>query len=72
MDVPDDEGKDLPDFDAAMAHARKLARLEVSEMVKEEGRVVLHHRIEIEDEQRAVLGTVHFRDVVEVETSPRS
>lgn len=55
-----------------MAHARNFARFEVSEMVKEEGRVVLHHRIDIEDKQRAVLGTVHFREVVEVESSIES
>ena len=38
-----------------------------AETAKDEGRVVLHHRIDIEDERGAVLDTVHFRDAVKVE-----
>ena len=67
IDVPDDEGVELPDLEAARAHAVQCARVMFGEMAKDEGRVVLHHRIDIEDEQGAVLDTVHFRDAVTVE-----
>lgn len=67
MDVPDDEGRELPDLDAARARARALACFEVSEMVKEQGRVALNHRIDIEDAEGTILETVWFRDVVRME-----
>jgi hypothetical protein len=67
MDVPDDEGEDLPDLHAARAYADRQARALVGESAKQEGRIVLWHRIDIEDEQGAVLDVVHFRDVVQVE-----
>jgi hypothetical protein len=68
MDVPDDEGKEMPSVDAARAYAFDLARFELSEMVKNEGRVTLQHRIDIEDERHRVVDTVWFRDVVQVES----
>ena len=68
MDVPDDEGKEMPSVDAARAYAVDLARFELSEMVKDEGRVTLQHRIDIEDERHRVVDTVWFRDVVQVES----
>ena len=67
MDVPDEEGKDLPDLESARAHAERLARFEASEAVKEQGRVVLNHRIDVEDDQHRILHPVWFRDVVQVE-----
>jgi hypothetical protein len=67
VDVPDDEGTELPNLEAALAYALKVARFEVSELVKESGRIVLHHGIDIEDEQHCVVETVHFADVVRVE-----
>jgi hypothetical protein len=67
MDVPDDEGKELPNLEAAVAYALNLTRLEAAELVKENGRIVLSHRIDVEDEQHTVLETVHFSDVVKVE-----
>lgn len=67
VDAPDDEGVELPDLDAARAHATTLVRFTFGETAKDEGRVVLHHRIDIEDESRAVLDTVYFRDAVKVE-----
>jgi hypothetical protein len=70
MDVPDEEGREFPDLDAARASALDLGRFEVSEMVKTEGRVVLHHRIDIEDEQGRMLDSVPFRDVLSVEDQP--
>jgi hypothetical protein len=67
INVPDEEGVDLPDLDAARAQAVRDARVTFAEMAKDEGRVVLHHRIDIEDEQGAVLATVHFGEAVKVE-----
>jgi hypothetical protein len=67
-DIPDDEGVELPDLDAARAHAVRCARAMFGEVAKDEGRVVLHHRIEIEDGRGRVLDTVYFRDAVKVET----
>ena len=66
-DVPDDEGKELPDLNAARSWAARQARDLIGQIAKDEGRVVLHHRIDIEDEDRQVLDTIWFRDAVEVE-----
>ena len=67
MDVPDDEGMDFPDLVSARARAVEQARGLIGELAKTEARIVLHHRIDIEDEQGAVLDTVHFRDIVSIE-----
>ena len=67
MDVRDEEGKELPDLAAAQEYARRNVRMLMAEMLKDEGRINLTHRIDIEDEHRRVLDTVWFRDVVQVE-----
>ena len=67
LDCPDLEGIELPDLDAAQAKAAHEARLLMGDLLDREGRLALHHRIEIEDEQGAVLATVNFRDVVAIE-----
>ncbi len=67
LDVPDEEGREFLDLAAARACAASLARFEVSEMVKTDGRVVLHHRIDIEDGHGRALDSVAFRDVLKVE-----
>lgn len=66
VDVPDDTGKALPDLDAARAYATRLARFEVAEAAKRDGRVVLSHRIDIEDEHGEVLATVRFGEAVQI------
>ena len=48
-------------------HAIRQARVTFAETAKVAGRVVLHHRIDIEDEKGSVLGTVRFRDAVKIE-----
>ena len=68
LDVPDREGKDLPSLEAAKSQARSEARVLIGESAREQGRVVLHHSIDIEDETGAVLDTVFFRDVLEIES----
>jgi hypothetical protein len=66
-DVPDEEGVELPDLQAARALALQLARVTFAETAKDEGRVVLHHRIDVEDENGVVLDTVRFGEAVKVE-----
>lgn len=68
LDVPDQEGRELPDLFAAEAWAASQARNFVGQMAKDEGRIVLHHRIDIEDGEGRVLATVRFGDVVEVKS----
>ena len=65
--VPDPEGIDLPDAKIALQRAASAARVMAAESVRE-GRLVLSHRIEISDETGASVGTVHFGDVVEIQT----
>ena len=68
LDVPDEEGRELPDLATARACAMDLLRFEASETVKREGLVALHHRVEIVDEQGRVLEIVPLGDAVTVES----
>lgn len=65
--VEDEEGLDLPDADAARDGAIHSARCLMCDALMD-GRLVLHHRIEVCDEQQSVVDTIHFRDVVQIET----
>ena len=67
MDVPDNEGEDLPDLADAQAFALRQARAMIAAMILDEGRIVLHHRIDIEDDKHRLVGTVTFRDAVTIE-----
>jgi hypothetical protein len=67
VDAPDEEGKELPDIDAARAYAEANAVFTMSETLKEDARINLRHHIDIEDEHGKVLATVRFRDVVAIE-----
>jgi hypothetical protein len=67
MDVPDEEGIELPDLHTARVQATGQARGMIGEMAKTDARVVLSHRIDIEDEQGQVLDSVVFRDIISVE-----
>ncbi|RAK58056.1 DUF6894 family protein [Phenylobacterium deserti] len=67
VDVPDPEGQDLPDLAAAIAHAVQQARGLAGELIKETGRVVLSHRIDIEDADGAVLHTLRLADALSIE-----
>jgi hypothetical protein len=67
LDVVDDEGIELPDLETARSHAVRCARVTFAETAKDEGRVVLHHHIDIADELGSVLETVRFGDAVRVE-----
>lgn len=64
---PDEEGRELPSFEAAF----EIARAEAREMASAEvlqGRLNLNHRVEVADEFGRVLGIIRFGDAVEVTT----
>lgn len=67
VDVPDNEGNELPDIESARSYAMHLARFEISETIKRESRFNLDHRIDIEDEEHRTVETIRFRDVVQVD-----
>ena len=67
VDSPDDEGRELPDLEAARRIALHNARFTAGETVKDRGHLIGNHRIDIEDENGTVLDTVHFRDAVKIE-----
>lgn len=68
IDVPDEEGKELADLQAAREWALCQVRALIGEMAKTEGRVVLRHRIDIEDGAGRVLDSVRFGDALDVES----
>ena len=61
----DDEGLELPDLEAARAHAVEGARSLMSDLVWR-GRIVLSHHIAIQNEQGELLLDVRFGDAVEI------
>ncbi len=67
MDVPDDEGAELRDIEVARNLATQSARVLMCETLKESGRISLNHRIDVEDEQGAVVASVPFGDAVSIE-----
>ncbi|HEU0134705.1 MAG TPA: hypothetical protein VFR28_07765 [Allosphingosinicella sp.] len=69
LESRDDEGIDLPDSEAARGAALAGARAMMCDQVAK-GRLSLHHRIEVEDQEGAVILTLPFRDAVEVEVGP--
>ena len=67
IDAPDEDGVELPDLEAALKYARRNALFTAAESIKEHGHLVRSHRIDIEDAQGTVLGTVRFEDVIAIE-----
>ena len=67
LDAPDEEGVELADLETARGYARRNAVFTAGETIKETGRLVADHRIDIEDEQGNVLDTIYFRDAVKIE-----
>jgi hypothetical protein len=63
----DEEGAELADTSTALRRAADEARNFAAESVKAHGHLVLHHKIEVEDEGRNKVGVVFFRDVVAIE-----
>jgi hypothetical protein len=67
LDVLDDEGMEHPNLEAARTHALHCVRVTFAETAKDEGRVTLHHHIDIVDEHGVVLHSVKFGDAVKVD-----
>lgn len=67
VDAIDEEGVELANLAAARTIALHNARFSAGQAIKETGRIVLDHRIDIADGDGNVLDTVHFRDAVTVE-----
>jgi hypothetical protein len=67
VDAPDLDGIELADLAAARQFALTNARFTAAETIKETGRLVPDHRIDIEDEQGKVLDIVYFADAVTIE-----
>jgi hypothetical protein len=65
-DTFDDEGEDLADLDAAIAHAIVGARSLAADTVLK-GHLIGHHRIEIVDGAGKLLHIVRFDEAVEIE-----
>jgi hypothetical protein len=61
----DETGVDLTNDAAAVHHGAERARALAAESVQN-GQLILDHRIEIADARGNRVGTVHFRDVVEI------
>jgi hypothetical protein len=66
MVAMDQEGTELPDMAAAREHAIEGARSLMAENLLQ-GRLRLHHRIEVADETGRVLMTIPFREMVDIE-----
>ena len=65
VEIRDEKGLELPNQAVAFKRAADMAREMAAQSVRE-GRLVLDHRIVVCDETAAEVGTVYFRDVVEV------
>ena len=65
IDALDDEGQELPNDAVALQRAAENARAMAADSVCR-GRLVLDHRIEVKSDGGKCIGTVHFRDVVQV------
>jgi hypothetical protein len=65
IDVIDDEGRDLPDLDAARAHALAEARTMVEASIAESGKVDLRHHMDVRDQSGEVVHSLLFEDAVQ-------
>ena len=61
----DDEGQELPDRQAARAHAITAARSLMGDTLKT-GRIVLSHHIAVQGEDGEIVSNVTFGDAVEI------
>jgi hypothetical protein len=68
IQTTDEEGRELPDIDAALAEAREDARTMAAESVRL-GHLDLSHFIEVVDEGGHCHFRVEFRDVVALRDS---
>lgn len=66
IDAEDEEGKDLPDLQAAIYHALCDARTMIGASVKDTGRIDLRHHIDVRDGS-GIVYVMHFEDAVTVQ-----
>jgi hypothetical protein len=66
VECRDEIGQDFPTLNAAVGQATEYAREMAAASVKELGRIVLHHRIDLEDESGAIVHTVTFGEAVNI------
>jgi hypothetical protein len=71
MTCVDEEGINLPNDAVAVQRTATMAREMAAESVRQ-GHLVLDHRIEVTNELGHTIGTVRFRDVIEVRQSEAS
>lgn len=67
MSVDDPEGQELPDVAAARGRAEQFALDMAAASVLEQGKINLHHQIEVADENGRRVLIVEFKDVVKIE-----
>ena len=65
-DILDPEGAEFADASAAVTAAEVMARGMAAESVRQ-GRLILHHRIDVADALGKTVESVRFGDVVEIE-----
>ena len=63
--ILDEEGMDLPDIGAAKRQARSAAAGLIAEQVGFGKRLNPEHSIEVQDEERRVVYTLSFRELIE-------
>lgn len=66
VDAIDREGVELPDLEAAKAHALDEARTMIQASTEENGSIDLNHHIDVRDESGTVVHVIHFEDAVTV------
>jgi hypothetical protein len=67
INAHDDEGRELPDLEAAKTAVLCEVRAMVQASIAETGRVDLRHHIDVRDESGAVLHVMHFEDAVTIQ-----
>jgi hypothetical protein len=70
MDALDQEGVELPDLNAALAHGLCEARTMIQASIADTGHIDLRHHIDVRDESGAVVYVLHYEDAVTVQRGP--
>jgi len=66
LDALDPEGKELPDLDAAKAHALCEARVMLKASIDDRGHIDLRHYINVRDESGQLVYVMQFENAVTV------
>ena len=72
VDADDPDGVELPDLDAALAHALAEARTMIQVSVAETGRIDLRHHIDVRGEDGSILHVQYFEDAVTIQRAPET